>query len=616
MTTTRQFDPRQPAPALVPGQCGRLQRKANDPDRGNNNHASIPPIVHGVFRSPGQPLDPLTRAFMEPRFGHDFSRVRVHTGTEAVAATQAVNARAFAIGNELVFADGRYAPATEAGKQLLAHELAHVIQQQIGRGGNDRAAEDEADAAAGAIRHGRTAKFFGPSGGALQRQSNKPAAEEDAERDKIVTVSKRTGDLKYRAWELVWRMLTRYFPEYSPNISAVGYDEKEPGVRVQIRQEDVNGKRIQTAIVTVGQTFVENTSDENLRARIKEIGQSLSGLQAIPDSQAGAGTNAVWKLIHEKFPKKGRRISGSSYDANLPGLRTEFDSGEVQAGQTKVSWAGPMLYHGKAFLALPDAEKEAKLKEVFKQVDTWSVANGRLASADLDDDEITLRIRGLSTAKLTALRDKVTDPQVKAYVANLVTTSTPLKQGLQKQSDGTARVTAGNITVIVEPDTTGVAGLTGGDTAFQPSHFTMPQPTLDAHGIVTGLTPPQPLVITIHTRYGAGVDPGSDSGYGRGTSAADKAVEGKSLRVHEGSHGEEYLALILRANADHPYPSFTGAIGDTRQVFQEKVNAFTQANNAFFRAVNAGTRRATRNVDCVGVTIDQFHHTQPAVLCR
>jgi outer membrane protein OmpA-like peptidoglycan-associated protein len=66
---------------------------------------------------------------MEPRFGHDFSRVRVHTGTEAAQAAAALNARAYTVGPAIVFGAGEYAPATAAGRQLLAHELAHTIQQ-------------------------------------------------------------------------------------------------------------------------------------------------------------------------------------------------------------------------------------------------------------------------------------------------------------------------------------------------------------------------------------------------------------------------------------------------------------------------------------------------------
>jgi predicted secreted Zn-dependent protease len=91
---------------------------------------AVPPIVHQVLNSPGQPLDSATRAFMESHFGHDFSQVRVHTDAKAAESAQAVNALAYTLGRDVVFGTGRYVPATAAGKKILAHELTHVIQQR------------------------------------------------------------------------------------------------------------------------------------------------------------------------------------------------------------------------------------------------------------------------------------------------------------------------------------------------------------------------------------------------------------------------------------------------------------------------------------------------------
>ena len=71
-----------------------------------------PPIVHDVLRSPGQPLDMATRAFMEPRFGHDFSQVRVHNDERAAASARAVNALAYTVGRDVVFGASQYQPTT------------------------------------------------------------------------------------------------------------------------------------------------------------------------------------------------------------------------------------------------------------------------------------------------------------------------------------------------------------------------------------------------------------------------------------------------------------------------------------------------------------------------
>jgi Domain of unknown function (DUF4157) len=82
-----------------------------------------------ALRGGGRPLPDRVRGFFEPRFGHDFGAVRVHTGTAAGDAANAVGARAFTIGNDVVFGSGEWSPDTHGGKQLLAHELTHVVQQ-------------------------------------------------------------------------------------------------------------------------------------------------------------------------------------------------------------------------------------------------------------------------------------------------------------------------------------------------------------------------------------------------------------------------------------------------------------------------------------------------------
>jgi hypothetical protein len=153
---------------------GALQRSAIHP----SPVPDVPPIVDEVLHSPGQPLDANARAFMEPRFGHDFSRValntnrsvsapltigaphdefeqeaekmahrvmsqsaasadtkrdfskvRIHTDGQAAESARAVNALAYTVGNDIVFGAGQYRPNSAVGEHLLAHELTHVVQQ-------------------------------------------------------------------------------------------------------------------------------------------------------------------------------------------------------------------------------------------------------------------------------------------------------------------------------------------------------------------------------------------------------------------------------------------------------------------------------------------------------
>ena len=102
-----------------------LQRTAASPAAPASETSS----VHQVLQSPGRPLDGSTRSFMEGRFERDFSSVRIHTGDNAAASARAVKAQAYTVGGNIVFSAGQFRPDTSAGRRLIAHELAHTIQQ-------------------------------------------------------------------------------------------------------------------------------------------------------------------------------------------------------------------------------------------------------------------------------------------------------------------------------------------------------------------------------------------------------------------------------------------------------------------------------------------------------
>jgi len=91
--------------------------------------AEAPARVHEVLHAPGQPLDASSRRYFELRFGQDFGRVRVHSDAAAAQSAQDVNARAYTVGHNIVFGPGQFAPGSQEGRRLIAHELAHVVQQ-------------------------------------------------------------------------------------------------------------------------------------------------------------------------------------------------------------------------------------------------------------------------------------------------------------------------------------------------------------------------------------------------------------------------------------------------------------------------------------------------------
>jgi hypothetical protein len=107
----------------------RIQRAAAG-DAGSELAPEVEAGIAGL--TGGQPLDATTRSSMEPRFGHDFSQVRVHSYTRAGDLAGRLQARAFTVGNNLAFAPGQYEPGSSEGQRLLAHELTHVVQQGQG----------------------------------------------------------------------------------------------------------------------------------------------------------------------------------------------------------------------------------------------------------------------------------------------------------------------------------------------------------------------------------------------------------------------------------------------------------------------------------------------------
>jgi hypothetical protein len=137
-----------------------LQRSAS----GGAAPAAVPPIVGQVLGSAGRPLDAPTRSLMELRFGHDFSRVRVHDDATAAESARAVNAKAYTVGQDIVFAAGQYSPQAPSGSHLLAHELAHTVQQsglqrypdklEVAELGRDGRLEREAELAARSVLQG------------------------------------------------------------------------------------------------------------------------------------------------------------------------------------------------------------------------------------------------------------------------------------------------------------------------------------------------------------------------------------------------------------------------------------------------------------------------------
>jgi hypothetical protein len=180
------------APPQISRKCAaceeedKLQMKSAGPAAADL--AEAPASVHEVLRSPGRPLDPATRAYFEPRFGRDFSHIRIHTDPQAAASARAVNALAYTAGNHIVFGAGAEA-LSNSGRPLIAHELAHTAQQsselrRMTLGQGDAAAQLEKE---------QPGQFTDQDLATMRRLRSVP----DAERSRVLAAIERLRTIAY-----------------------------------------------------------------------------------------------------------------------------------------------------------------------------------------------------------------------------------------------------------------------------------------------------------------------------------------------------------------------------------------------------------------------------------
>jgi hypothetical protein len=209
--------------------------------------------VNDVLRSPGQPLDARARAALEPRFGHDFSRVRVHTDARAAESARSIDALAYTVGRDIVFKAGQYAPGTTEGQRLLAHELTHVIQQAgstasgaltLGQAGD--ALEREADHMAGRVSMAaapveRLAPAVARSTALVVQRQPQPTAAERKEA-KLGRLAVYPGEA-LEAWQglnkadrdsILWQMIERYGADFTTDFLNYAQGKKKSNISISL----------------------------------------------------------------------------------------------------------------------------------------------------------------------------------------------------------------------------------------------------------------------------------------------------------------------------------------------------------------------------------------------
>ena len=226
-------------PVAAEGQT--VRRKAIGPDQ-----RATAPAALGLGR--GTALSAAERAFFEPRLGLDLSAVRLHRHVPLAAE---LGARAFTLGRDVAFAPAEWRPGTPEGRRLLAHELVHVVQQ---------------------------AQAGGPR---VQRQANPIDKQAQALIDLAHDAKK---SLKWRALELVGRMLQTYFPKRAGLVAGVSYDESEPGLRTTYRGKVAS----RVGLITVGRNFVEGTTRRMISRRVAQLDHELTHVEQQRAGMEGA----------------------------------------------------------------------------------------------------------------------------------------------------------------------------------------------------------------------------------------------------------------------------------------------------------------------------------------
>ena len=310
----------------------KLHRKESSPA----GPARAPSIVHDVLSASGRPLDAATRGFMEPRFGADFSRVRIHTDDRAAASAQAVNARAYTVGDHVVFDRNQYAPSSREGRHLLAHELAHTLQDPGGAGLHTQlavgtpgdATEHAADRAADAVMRGEKVSVARTGGGVMRRQLAECQASPGADDMQKVVRCPDGSETE------VTMTSSTDKPEPKTTVTAVpGYNSKDVFVDITFCR---------------GDTSVTITPSASLPDTVaKAIGNILSGKDPVKSGKLTAGLGIKIDVNDKVSVKIGPKITvggggsptyGGEVSVDTPkgtfGLGGQYDPNQKQGGIT------------------------------------------------------------------------------------------------------------------------------------------------------------------------------------------------------------------------------------------------------------------------------------------
>ncbi|HEX8397448.1 MAG TPA: DUF4157 domain-containing protein [Pyrinomonadaceae bacterium] len=494
---------------------GALRRKSSD----NSEHMEAPPIVHDVLRSSGQPLDQTTRAFFEPRFGHDFSKVRVHTDTLAGESAGAVNAAAYTVGRDIVFGRGHYAPNTVYGQQLMAHELTHVTQQRN---------------FGGFIPHNLK---IGPVHDRFEQEAHAMSQSVEAKPQAVKADSALPTPHIQRG---ILSAIGGFFSGIGRAIARL------------FGSENYTKQELEAYLQTLRTTNqIENNYDSDNKARAV-----VHRRNEFPALTTGIKTLLIREML------SGATL-GADEAAILELLRTttavERASIVSNIGRERI-WEDFSGANRRAIEAITLTAADFSRNDVVE----------RLKS--MPRDELTeYRDQAVDPDVRTNI-DRILAMQ------NI---TTPLGINTNFTAAGAATLTINGFEVTVLPDEYNAP--VAQDMAFTSIQLIANNAQNVMHTTqsnqVVSFNPPPPIRVEIQTRYQISREQAETgrAGYGRGTTEEDRESGNTSLRFHESRHGLDGLEFLR----NNPPPQFTGAVGMTLEQFTAAMTAYREAVAAY-----------------------------------
>ena len=251
-------------PESVPDRFRSVRSSRSSPDEG-----TPPPIVREVLRSSGRPLASDTRAKMEARFDRDFNHVRLHTDSKAVESARALGASAYTAGADVVLAADRYSPGTARANDVLAHELAHVVQS------------DSRSAASPVIESGHN-----------RWEQEARRAESASPNDSISLTTGAPPAIRTRRVEFKPRVVTaRPYSELrrqiDRNVSEIIQLARASGQRFETQMEDIITDFVRYAKQRIESKSPKITAKIFVAKLIDVLGAALGGIIKTPSGKAG-----------------------------------------------------------------------------------------------------------------------------------------------------------------------------------------------------------------------------------------------------------------------------------------------------------------------------------------